>query len=39
MVKKIIERHSGRVKVSGIPGGGTCFALYVPIVTETAGAN
>ena len=39
LVKKIIERHSGRVKVSGIPGGGTCFALYVPIVTETAGAN
>ncbi|MEO8127979.1 MAG: HAMP domain-containing sensor histidine kinase [Bryobacteraceae bacterium] len=39
LVKKIIEQHSGRVKVSGVPGGGTCFALYVPIVTETVGAN
>ena len=39
LVKKIIEQHSGRVKVSGIPGGGTCFALYLPIANETAGAN
>jgi signal transduction histidine kinase len=39
LVKKIIEEHSGRVKVSGVPGGGTCFALYVPIANETAGAN
>lgn len=39
LVKKIIEEHSGRVKVSGVPGGGTCFALYVPIANETVGAN
>ncbi len=39
LVKKIIEQHSGKVKVSGIPGGGTCFALYVPIANKTAGAT
>ena len=39
LVKKIIEQHSGRVKVSGVPGGGACFALYLPIANETAGAN
>ncbi len=39
LVKKIIEQHSGRVRVSGVPGGGTCFALYLPIANEPAGAN
>jgi signal transduction histidine kinase len=39
LVKKIIEEHSGRVKVWGLPGGGTCFALYVPIANESAGMN
>jgi len=39
LVKKIMEQHSGRVRVSGVPGGGTCFALYVPIASETFGAN
>ncbi len=38
LVKRIVEEHSGKVKVDSIPGKGSCFTLYIPIANETAGS-
>jgi len=32
VVKKVADRHKGRVEVSSIVGQGTCFRMYLPIV-------
>jgi two-component system phosphate regulon sensor histidine kinase PhoR len=33
IVKSVIERHSGRVTVSSLPGQGATFALHLPILS------
>ncbi|MBI4655967.1 MAG: HAMP domain-containing protein [Elusimicrobia bacterium] len=33
VVKKVIDRHKGKVEVSSVPGKGTCFKLYLPIAS------
>jgi len=37
VVKKIVDRHKGRVEVTSVIGKGTCFKLFIPLVT--AGVN
>ena len=32
VVKKVTDRHKGRVEVSSVVGQGTCFRLYLPVV-------
>lgn len=32
VVKKVADRHKGRVEVSSVVGKGTCFMLYLPII-------
>lgn len=32
VVKKVADRHKGRVEVSSVVGKGTCFKLFLPIV-------
>lgn len=32
VVKKVADRHKGRVEVTSVVGQGTCFKLYLPIV-------
>ena len=32
VVKKVADRHKGRVEVSSVVGQGTCFRLYIPVV-------
>jgi signal transduction histidine kinase len=32
VVKKVADRHKGRVEVSSVVGKGTCFMMYIPIV-------
>jgi signal transduction histidine kinase len=34
VVKKIVDRHKGRVEVSSVVGKGTCFKLFIPLVTN-----
>ena len=34
VVKKIIDRHKGRVEVVSVAGKGTCFKLFIPLVTN-----
>lgn len=34
VVKKVIERHKGKVEISSIVGKGTCFKLYLPVANE-----
>ena len=34
VVKKIVDRHKGRVEVSSVLGKGTCFKLFIPLVTN-----
>ena len=34
VVKKIIDRHKGRVEVTSVVGKGTCFKLFIPLVTN-----
>ena len=33
VVKKITDRHKGRVEVTSVVGKGTCFRLFIPLVT------
>ncbi|MCX7647045.1 MAG: ATP-binding protein, partial [Elusimicrobiales bacterium] len=35
VVKKVIERHKGKVEIISEVGKGTCFKLYLPISNET----
>jgi len=35
VVKKIIDRHKGRVEVTSVVGKGTCFKLFIPLVTNS----
>ena len=32
VVKKVADRHKGRVEVSSVVGKGTCFMMYLPII-------
>jgi len=32
VVKKVIDRHKGRVEVTSVVGQGTCFKLYIPVL-------
>lgn len=32
VVKKVADRHKGRVEVTSTPGQGTCFKIFIPIV-------
>lgn len=32
VVKKVIDRHDGRIEVASVVGQGTCFKLFLPIV-------
>jgi signal transduction histidine kinase len=32
VVKKVADRHKGRVEVSSVVGKGTCFMLYLPVL-------
>ena len=32
VVKKVADRHRGRVEVSSVVGKGTCFMMYLPII-------
>ena len=34
VVKKITDRHKGRVEVTSVLGKGTCFRLFIPLVTN-----
>jgi len=34
VVKKIVDQHKGRVEVSSTVGKGTCFKLFIPLVTN-----
>jgi len=34
VVKKITDRHRGRVEVTSVVGKGTCFKLFIPLVTN-----
>jgi len=34
VVKKIVDRHKGRVEVSSVVGKGTCFKLFIPLVID-----
>ncbi|MFA6433162.1 MAG: ATP-binding protein [Elusimicrobiales bacterium] len=34
VVKKITDRHKGRVEVSSVVGQGTCFKLFLPLVSN-----
>ena len=34
VVKKIADRHKGRIEVSSVVGKGTCFRLFIPLVTN-----
>jgi signal transduction histidine kinase len=34
VVKKVIERHKGKVEISSIVGKGTCFKLYLPVAND-----
>lgn len=34
VVKKVIERHKGKVEISSVVGKGTCFKLYLPVANE-----
>ena len=34
VVKKIVDRHKGRVEVSSVVGKGTCFKLFIPLVNN-----
>jgi len=36
VVKKVLDRHKGRVEVSSVVGKGTCFKLFIPIVNSPA---
>ncbi|MEW5950465.1 MAG: ATP-binding protein [Elusimicrobiota bacterium] len=31
VVKKVIERHKGKVEISSVVGQGTCFKLHIPV--------
>ncbi len=31
VVKKVIERHKGKVEITSVVGQGTCFKLYIPV--------
>ena len=31
VVKKVADRHKGRVEVSSVPGKGTCFRIFIPL--------
>ena len=37
-VQRIVERHSGRIRVDSAPGRGTTFRVYLPCLDESAGA-
>ncbi len=32
VVKKVVERHKGRVEVASVVGQGTCFKVFLPII-------
>ena len=34
VVKKVADRHKGKVEVTSVVGKGTCFKLYIPVVTN-----
>ena len=34
VVKKIADRHKGRVEVSSVVGKGTCFKIFIPLATS-----
>jgi len=34
VVKKIVDRHKGRVEVTSVVGKGTCFKLFIPLVNN-----
>ncbi|HBW22929.1 MAG: hypothetical protein A2X28_04280 [Elusimicrobia bacterium GWA2_56_46] len=36
VVKKIADRHKGRVEVVSVVGKGTCFKLFIPLATSPA---
>ena len=36
VVKKVLDRHKGRVEVTSVVGKGTCFKLYIPIMQNRA---
>ncbi|HAH31316.1 MAG TPA: hypothetical protein DCL44_03265 [Elusimicrobia bacterium] len=35
VVKKVADRHKGRVEVSSVVGKGTCFKIFIPLVTNS----
>jgi CheY-like chemotaxis protein len=37
VVYGIIQRHDGYIKVNSIPGKGTSFQLYIPVIKQSAG--
>jgi signal transduction histidine kinase len=34
VVKKVLERHKGKVEIVSVVGQGTCFKLYIPLYKE-----
>ena len=34
IAKEITEKHKGRIEVSSIPGAGTTFIIYIPMMTK-----
>jgi signal transduction histidine kinase len=32
VVKKVADRHKGRVEVASVVGRGTCFKIFIPVV-------
>lgn len=38
VVKKVLDRHKGRVEVTSVVGKGTCFKLFIPVVQGKAPA-
>ncbi len=36
VVKKVVDRHKGKVEVTSVVGQGTCFKIYLPIVPTPA---
>jgi len=34
VVKKVADRHKGKIEVTSVVGQGTCFKLYIPVVTN-----
>ncbi|MFA6584045.1 MAG: ATP-binding protein [Elusimicrobiaceae bacterium] len=38
VVKKVVDRHRGRVEIESIVGQGTTFMLYIPLYVQQAGA-